>query len=165
MDVEFPVTAWRYHLDLAIEGLDRQNLVDALEGEDLGMFEDLPREDAYESIRGGRLRYDAARGDPMPGFPKDLAVLSLFLFQIVKGLEVAERYAAENVTDDVRAWKVVARRGEWVRIPLEVRRDDGGRFVVDDDADDLEVMRARWASYPPWFQDGMRRKHPSLRDL
>ena len=165
MSLEFPVTAWRYRFDLAVEGFDRQNLVDALEGEDLGMFEDLPRADAYRAILAGRLRYDAVRDEPFPGFPADLAVFSLFLFAIVKGLEVAERYAAENLTDDVRAWKVVARRGEWVRIPLEVTRDAEGRFVVDDDADDLEVMRSRWTTYPLWFQDGMRRKHPSMRDL
>jgi hypothetical protein len=162
---EFPLTAWRYHLELEVEGLDRQNLVDALEVEELGLFQDLPREDAYKEILAGRLQYAAARTDPAPGFPRDLSVLSLYLFQVVKGLEVAERYAAENVTDDVRAWKIVARRGEWVKLPLVVEKDDQGRFVVDADREDLEVMRARWGHYPLWFQDGMRRKHPSLRVL
>jgi hypothetical protein len=162
---EFPLTAWRYHLELEVEGFDRQNLVDALESEELGLFEDMPREDLYKEVLEGRLRYSAARGDPAPAFPRDLSVLSLYLFQVVKGLEVAERYAAENVTDDVRAWKVVARRGEWVKLPLVVEKDAQGRFVVDADRDDLEVMRARWGHYPLWFQDGMRRKHPSLRVL
>ena len=162
---EFPLTAWRYHLELEVEGFDRQNLVDALEAEELGLFEDMPREDVYREVLEGRLRYSASRTDPVPGFPRDLSVLSLFLFQVVKGLEVAERYAAENVTDDVRAWKVVARRGEWVKLPLVVEKDAQGRFVVDADRDDLEVMRARWGHYPLWFQDGMRRKHPSLRVL
>jgi hypothetical protein len=162
---EFPLTVWRYHVDLPVEGSDRRNLVDALEGEDLGLFEDLPRPEAYRSIGEGRLRYVAARSDPVPAFPRDLSVLSLFLFQVVKGLEVAERYASEGVTDDVRAWKVVARRGEWVKVPLLVATDEGGRFVVDPEREDLEVVRARWAGYPTWFHDGMRRKHPSLRDL
>ena len=99
------------------------------------------------------------------GFAKDLSILSLFLFEVIRGLEVAERYAAENVTDDVRAWKVLARRGEWVKVPLVVRQDEEGRFVVDAEVDDLEVVQARWASYPLWFQDGMRRKHAVLRRL
>jgi hypothetical protein len=162
---DYPITVWRYRLDLPVEGSDRQSLVDALEGEELGLFADLPRDDAYRGIRSGRLRYDAAREEPIPGFPGDLAVLSLFLFQVVRGLEIAERYSAQDVTDDVRAWKVLARRGEWVKVPLRVRSDPEAHFVVDEDADDLEVVRARWATYPLWFQDGMRRKHPALRVL
>ncbi len=162
---EFPLTVWRYHLDLAVDGLDRENLVDALEGEDLGLFSDLPREQAYGAIRSGRLRYYAAKADPLPGFPGDLSVLSLFLFQVVRGLEVAERYSAADVTDDVRAWKVVARRGEWVKVPLLVSPRAEGGFLVDADLEDLEIVRARWPTYPLWFHDGMRRKHPSLRDL
>jgi hypothetical protein len=162
---EFPMTAWRYHLDLRVEGTDRHNLVDALEAEDLNLFRDLPRADAYAAIRAGRLRYDATRAEPAPEFPNDLSVLSLYLFAIVRGVEVAERYVADNVTDDVRAWKVLARRGEWVKLPLVVAPDAEGQFEVDPDRDDLEVVRARWHTYPTWFHDGMRRKHPSLRAL
>jgi hypothetical protein len=162
---EFPITAWRYHMDLEVRGFDRQNLVDALEGEELGLFDDLPRSQAYAAIRDGRLRYEGTRSEPAPAFPRDLSILSLFLFEVVRGIEVAERYCADDVTDDVRAWKVLARRGEWVKVPLVVRRDEEERFVVDPDDEDLEVVRARWCSYPHWFQDGMRRKYPALRAL
>lgn len=162
---EFPITAWRYHLDVRVDGPDRHNLPDALEAEDLDLFGDLPREQAYAAIRDGRLRYDAVRAEPAPAFPQDLAVLSLYLFEVVRGIEVAERYVAENVTDDVRAWKVVARRGEWVKVPLVVGRTAEGGFLVDADHEDLEIVRARWGTYPLWFHDGMRRKHPSLRAL
>ncbi len=162
---DFPITAWRYHLDVPVHGADRRNLPDALEAEELDLFQDLPREDAYAAIRDGRLRYDAVRADPAPAFPQDLAVLSMYLFDVLRGIEVAERYVAEDVTDDVRAWKVVARRGEWVKVPLVVGRTSEGAFLVDPDREDLEVVRARWAGYPTWFHDGMRRKHPSLRAL
>lgn len=162
---EFPLTVWRYHLELAVNGSDRANLADALEAEELDLFQDLPRDEASAAIRDGRLRYDAVRAEPAPAFPADLSVLSLYLFEIVRGIEVAERYAAENVTDDVRAWKVLANRGTWVKIPLDVGRTAEGAYVVDADREDLEVVRARWAHYPRWFQDGMRRKHPSLRAL
>jgi hypothetical protein len=162
---EFPLTAWRYHMDLAVNGSDRQGLVDALEAESLDLFADLSREKAYAAIREGRLRYDATRAEPAVAFPQDLSILSLFLFDVVRGIEVAERYAAENVTDDVRAWKVIARRGEWVKVPLLVGRTPSGEFVVDADREDLEVVRARWPTYPIWFHDGMRRKHPPLRAL
>jgi len=162
---DFPLTVWRYHLDLAVEGADRQNLPDALEAEDLDLFREVARPDAYAAIRAGRLRYDGAREEPAPGFARDLSILSLYLFQVVRGLEVAERYAKEDVTDDVRAWKVLARHGEWVKVPLVVEQDAEGRFVVDPDQEDLDVIRARWTSYPTWFHDGMRRKHPTLRAL
>jgi hypothetical protein len=162
---DFPLTVWRYHLDVAVQGADRQNLPDALEGEDLDLFRDVARADAYAAIRAGRLRYDAAREQPAPEFVRDLSVLSLYLFEVVRGLEVAERYAREDVTDDVRAWKVVARRGEWVKVPLVVGQDAAGRFIVDPDREDLEVVAARWKTYPTWFHDGMRRKYPSLRAL
>lgn len=162
---EFPITAWRYHLDLEVRGLDRQNLVDALEAEELGLFEELPRSQAYSAIRNGRLRYEGTRCEPATTFARDLSILSLFLFEVIRGIEVAERYCAEGVTDDVRAWKVDARRGEWVKVPLVVRRDAEGRFIVDPTTEDLEVVRARWSAYPLWFQDGMRRKHAVLRAL
>lgn len=162
---EFPLTVWRYHLELAVRGLDRTNLPDALEAEELDLFRDLPREQAYAAIRDGRLRYDAVRTEPAQAFPADLSVLSLYLAEIVRGIEVAERYVADDVTDDVRAWKVVARRGAWVKVPLDVGRTPEGAYVVDADREDLEVVRARWAHYPLWFQDGMRQKYASLRAL
>lgn len=162
---DFPLTVWRYHLDLRVEGPDRRNLPEALEAEDLDLFRDLPRPEAYRAIASGRLRYDAVRPEPAVAFPGDLSILSVYLFEIVRGLEVAERYVAEDTTDDVRAWKVVARRGEWVKVPLVVGQTEEGAFVVDADHEDLDVVRARWPGYPLWFHDGMRRKHPSLRTL
>ena len=39
------------------------------------------------------------------------------------------------------------------------------RYDVDPDREDLEVIAARWAEYPRWFQDGMMFKYPRLRDL
>jgi hypothetical protein len=100
----------------------------------------------------------------MPHFPADVAAISAYLFEPVVGLEVAERYVDDETTDDVRAWKIVALRGEWVNVPLVVQEDEG-RFVVDSDAEDLETIRARWKGYPRWFQDGMRFRYPRLRDL
>jgi hypothetical protein len=165
MPMRYPLVAWHYRVRLAIEGSDRQNLADALEEEGLALFEHLPRATAYEQIREGHLAFDVSLLEPFTAFPQDLSVLSLFLFTVVKGFEVAERFVAEGVSDDARAWKVLARRGEWVRVPLRVTPRGDGTFHVDEDADDLEVVAARWAHYPLWFQDGMRRKYPALRRL
>jgi len=57
----------------------------------------------------------------------------------------------------------VAQRGEWVKVPLLVENPEQGRFVVDPDRDDTEVIAAHFDRYPRWFQDGMRFKYPHLR--
>ena len=36
-------------------------------------------------------------------------------------------------------------------------------IVYNPDRDDIEVVAARWETYPRWFQDGMRFKYPDLR--
>jgi hypothetical protein len=161
----WPQTVWRYAFRLDLEGSERQDLPDALEEEPMALWDLVSRAEAFGKMREGRLAFEARLPEPLPSFPQDLATFSVYLFQIVKGFEIAERFVAEGVTDDVRAWKVVARQGEWVKLPLVVRTDGEGRFHVDEDADDLEVLAARWGTYPLWFQDGMRRKHPSLRAL
>lgn len=161
----WPQVVWRYVLRLELEGSERQDLPDALEEEQLGLFDLVDREEAFRRMREGLMVFEAESPEPLPSFPQDLATLSVYLFKIVKGFEVAERFVAEDRSDDARAWKVVARQGEWVKLPLKVAADAQGKFHVDEDADDLEVLAARWPTYPLWFQDGMRRKHPSLRAL
>ena len=103
--------------------------------------------------------------DPLTGFAHDVAAFSAYLFQTVVGIEVAERHVDEETTDDVRAWKVVAQRGEWVKVPLLIDPPEDGRFVVDPEHEDTNVMAAHWSEYPRWFQDGMRFKYPPLREL
>jgi hypothetical protein len=161
----WPQVVWRYALRLELEGSERQDLPDALEEETLAMFDLVDRADAFRRMRDGLMVFEAESPEPMPSFPQDLATLSVYLFKIVKGFEVAERFVAEGKSDDARAWKIVARQGEWVKLPLRVTPDEEGHFHVDEDADDVEVLAARWLTYPLWFQDGMRRKHPSLRAL
>ena len=161
----FPLHAWRYHMHVPILGLERQNLPDCLEHEELRMWEVMDREEAFAQIRAGEWRFEASFMEPYQAFASDLAVISLYLFKIIRGIEVAERFVSETEVDDARAWKIVARQGDWVKVPLDVTRDAEGRFQVDPDLEDLEVVRARWADYPLWFQDGMRRKHPVLRAL
>ena len=162
----FPLNCWRYHARIEIDGSDRRNLPDCLESETLSLWEFTEKDDAYTQIRDGQWLIEGAFSSPYQAFAQDLAVVSVYLFQIVRGVEIVERYVSETQSDDVRAWKVVARQGEWVKVPLLVREDAGAqKFHVDLDADDLDVIRSRWTDYPLWFHDGMRRKYPVLRDL
>jgi len=161
----FPVTVWRYDLRLELAGTDRETMPQCLEHEQLAIFAYVARPQVYEELSKGLFVFAESFDEPFAAFPSDLATLSAYLFQPVAGLEVAERYTDEETTDDVRAWKVVAQRGEWVKVPLLVPPPEEGRFVVDADREDTEVLRAHWHDYPRWFQDAMRFKYPRLRDL
>jgi len=165
LDEEFPVTVWRYDLRVELRGTDRHTLPECLEHEELALFAHTARAEVYDRLREGRFVFTAAFPAPFASFPNDVATLSAYLFQPVVGIEVAERYVDEETTDDVRAWKVVGRRGEWVKVPLVVEATEGGRFLVDAEREDVEVLAARWTGYPRWFQDAMRLKYPRLREL
>jgi membrane protease YdiL (CAAX protease family) len=161
----FPVTVWRYDLRLEISGTDRETLPQCLEHEQLAIFAFVARPHVYEEIKKGLFVFAESFEEPLAAFPNDIATLSAYVFQPVIGFEVAERYTDEETTDDVRAWKIVASRGEWVKVPLLVPLPEEGRFVVDADLEDTEVLAAHWKEYPRWFQDAMRFKYPRLRDL
>lgn len=160
---EFPRTLWRYHLEVEVSGTDRTNLPACLECEELAIYRWMPREEVCRQIGEGRLVFRQALEEPLQAFPSDVATLSTYLFQTLRGIEVAERHVSETRTDDVRAWKVVARRGEWVKVPLVVEPGQEGNFVVDPERDDVDIIAARWRDYPRWFQDAMRFKYPRLR--
>ena len=162
---EYPITIWRYEMHLLLEGTDGQSLQQCLEEEELAMFETVSREEAYRQMGEGEFLFRESFDEPLARFPQDIATISAYLLQIVHGVEVAERYVSENRTDDVRAWKVVGRRGEWVKVALLVEELDDGGFCIDPDREDLQIVIARWGDYPGWFKDGMRFTYPRLRDL
>jgi len=161
----FPVTIWRYDLRVEPSGTDRQNLPMCLEHEDLALFRHVPREILFDELRNGLFVFSSSFEEPFTEFPADLATISAYLFETVTGLEVAERHVDETNTDDVRAWKIVAQRGEWVKVPLLIPPPEDGRFILDANLEDTEILAAHWNEYPRWFQDGMRFKYPKLRDL
>jgi len=161
----FPVTVWRYDLRLELSGTDRETLPQCLEHERLALFSYVARPHVYEELGKGLFVFAESFEEPFAAFASDLGTLSVYLFQPVIGLEIAERHVDETTTDDVRAWKIVASRGEWVKVPLLVPPPEEGQFVVDADREDTEVLAAHWREYPRWFQDAMRFKYPRLRDL
>jgi len=165
VDEGYPRTVWRYHLRVEITGTDRSTLPECLQAEELALFQIMPREEVERELRNGLLVFSAEFQEPFVAFPEDISAISTYLFQVVTGIEVAERMTDPETTDDVRAWKITSRRGEWVKVPLVVETSAPGVFEVDPDREDLEVMAARWSGYPRWFQDGMRFKYPALREL
>ncbi len=161
----FPITIWRYDLRVELSGTDRQTLPQCLEHEELSLFRYVPREAVYDELSDGRFVFSHSFDAPLSTFPADVAALSSYLFEPVIGIEVAERFVDEKTTDDVRAWKIVAQRGQWVKVPLVVDQPEPNRFLVDPDNEDEAVLRAQWSTFPRWFQDAMRYRYPRLRDL
>jgi len=80
----------------------------------------MEREEVYAQRADRRFMFAHSFAGPFGAFPKDVAAISACLFQTVVGIEIAERYTEAGVTYDVRAWKTVTRRGEWVKVPLVV---------------------------------------------
>lgn len=159
---DFGGVLWHYHLDAAIDGADRQNLPLALEGETIAFERHSGgREQTEEMIRRGRLTFRKTLEEKLEGFDEDVRLLATFLFAVVRALEVREEVPAGTDVAKVRATKILGCRGDVVRVRLEVRVEEG-RLVVDPDRDDVDDVAARWAEFPRWFQDGMRKKHARL---
>ncbi|MEM7235561.1 MAG: CPBP family intramembrane glutamic endopeptidase, partial [Planctomycetota bacterium] len=161
----FPITIWRYDLRVELTGTDRQTLPQCLEHENLSIFRYVARPAVYEELENGRFVFTQSFDAPLVPFPNDVATISSYLFEPVTGVEVAERFVDDTATDDVRAWKIVAQRGQWVKVPLVVEQTEPGKFLVDPDREDEDVLAAQWQTFPRWFQDGMRFRYPRLRDL
>lgn len=153
----------RYHLDLVVTGTDRHNLADALVDEYLPLTAQVPIWEMCERIREGRFHFEHESEAPLEDFDANLDALSAYLHQVVRAYHAVEEVGGGS-RRLVEARKILAVRGEVVSVPLvlpsSLRLND-----LDPDADDLAHIEAHWAEYPRWLQDGMRRKHPSLRRL
>ncbi len=162
---DFAGVLWHYHLELPVEGSDRHNLPLALEGETLA-FEPHAggRAAVEEMIRRGSLRFRKTLESELSGFDEDVRVLAMFLFTVVRAIEVREEVPSGTDLNRVRATKILGCRGDVVRVPLVVLVEEG-RLVVDPERDDVDWIASRWASFPRWFQDGMRKKHARLSRL
>ena len=153
----------RYYFDLILTGTDRQNLADALEDEYLPLTAQVPIWEVCARVREGRFHFEHESGDPIEEFDRNFEAFSAYLHQVVKAF-----HAVEDISEGEQrltgARKILAVRGEVLSVPLVL---PPSRLLqdLDPDADDLDHIERGWREYPRWFQDGMRRKHPSLRRL
>lgn len=153
----------RYYFDLVLTGTDRHNLADALADEYVPLTGQVPIWELCERVREGRFHFEHESGEPIEEYDRNFEAFSAYLHQVVKAFHAVEVIEAGG-RRLARARKILAVRGEVVSVPLvlppSLRLED-----LDPDAEDLEHIERNWAGYPRWFQDGMRRKHPSLRRL
>ncbi|MBI3025561.1 MAG: hypothetical protein HYY66_07800 [Candidatus Tectomicrobia bacterium] len=153
----------RYYFDLLLSGTDRQNLADALEDEYLPLTAQVPIWEICGRVREGHLHFEHETEEPIEEFERNFEAFSTYLNQVVKAFHAVEAVeAGERRLTEAR--KILAVRGEVLSVPLAL---PPSRLLqdLDPDADDLGYIERCWAGFPRWFQDGMRRKHPSLRRL
>ena len=105
---------------------------------------------------------DLTRRTPLPGFAKDIETLSVYLSQYIIGREFHEE--PTQGAPILNGWKIVGRRGECVRLPLDLQWSAAEESILDYD-EDLGEVEKRWRELPRWMQDAMRIKHPHLRKL
>lgn len=153
----------RYYFDLIVSGTDRQNLADALEDEYLPLTAQVPIWELRERVREGHFHFEHESREPIEEYDRNFEAFSVYLPQVVKAFHAVEEAGPEErLLSGAR--KILAVRGEVLSVPLVL---PPSRLLQDlnPDAEDLAHVERHWESYPRWFQDGMRRKHPGLRRL
>lgn len=152
-----------YYLQLPVEGLDRGNLPDALEDEELPLTDLVPLAEVCRQVREGEFTFLHEGEERLREFGKNLEVFSVYLPQVVRGfhLEIESEGDSEKL---LSAEKWLGVKGEVVALPLRLP-DSLDPSDLDPEADDLDYLRREWANLPRWVQDGMRRKWGEPRGL
>jgi hypothetical protein len=153
---------YAYELRVEIEPTDVGVLIDALEDEPFALRDLLGEEELVRRIRSRELVVEARSPERWEAFERDLEVLSIYLSQYIVGREVVLR--PTRGAPIVKGWKVVARRGEVVRLDLDLLWDPRTEQILDH-GEDLAAITERWHELPEWLRSALRVMHPRLRAL
>lgn len=153
---------YRYDLHVEIEPTDVGVLLDALEDEPFALRELLGSAELETRIRSRELVVREVSPARWTGFDQDLEILSIYLSQFIVGRELI--LTPTRGAPLLRGERIVACRGEVVRLPLDLLWDPREGEVVDH-GDDLALVAERWAELPEWLRSALRRTHPRLRAL
>lgn len=153
---------FRYRLQVDVEPTDAPVLKDALEDEPFGLRERYGLAEVHRQLDEHNLFFEAASLSRWDDFDSDLEVLSIYLSQYIVGFEVSVRPTAGAPL--LRAYKVVACRGELVRLEAEVVWQPREQSIELGEEDLGDLVR-RWNDFPEWLRNAMRFKHPATRAL
>jgi hypothetical protein len=147
-----------YELRVEISATDAAVLVDAIEGEPLGLRTRIGAAEIERQIRELELSVAARSDARWDDFEKDLEILSVYLAQDIVGLEVHVTPGASG--DAVEAYRIVGHRGETARLRLDLAPDPKTGELTG--AENLAELARRWPTLPEWIRSAMRNKHPTL---
>lgn len=132
---------YRYVLHVDIPATDVRVLLDAFEGEALELKDHLGEAELQRQLHSSVLSLDTVFPTRWAGLESDLEILSTYLAAPVVATEVVER--AHGVSE---AWRLIAHRGEVVRVALEL---DDSHGILGEDVD--ELVR-QLPALPRWAQ-------------
>lgn len=164
MDREIKSIAYRYLLELEIEGSDIENLVDSLEDEEFPIREVVGERAMNAMIREGLLRFDHASDEVLSWFGECMRVLSIHLSEYIIGLELAEGRNAAGFRIEVEIRKYVGCRGDLIGVPMK-HAIDFKSGEIEPTEEDVGWLKAHWGELPRWAHDAYRLKFPELRLL
>jgi hypothetical protein len=147
---------WHYRLHADVHPTDAAVLRDAIDGEPFGLRERVGGAELGRMLDAFVIDVDVASDERWAELDNDVSILSLYLSQE----QITASEIAEGPGDALRAWRIVGRRGQTVRLELEVGRDAGSIVLGEEDLDALE---ARWATLPDWARASLRHKFPDLQ--
>ena len=153
---------FRYQLEVDVEPTDAPVLKDALEDEPFGLRERYGMQMLRDQLDEHALHIASSSTERWDDFEGDLEILSIYLSQYIVGYEVHVRPTAGAPL--LSAWKIIARRGEVLRVEAEVTWNAPSRSVEVGD-EDLARIVDRWQELPEWMRNAMRIKYPHLRKL
>lgn len=153
---------YRYRMQVDVEPVDARMLRDALEDEPFGLRERYGMAEIERQITDFELVVDTSSMERWDDFQSDLEILSVYLSQYVTGHEI--EVVPTRGAPLLKAWKLVACRGESVRLDCDVLWDPReGR--VDLHGENLEAVVDRWSDLPEWLRNALRLKYPKLSAL
>lgn len=153
---------YRYRMRVDVEPVDARMLRDALEDEPFGLRERYGMAEIERQLEAFELVVDTSSMERWDDFGSDLEIVSVYLSQYVVGHEI--EVSPTKGAPRLRAWKIVACRGESVRLDCDVLWDHReGRVELHDE--NLEAVVDRWAELPEWLRNALRLKYPKLSAL
>ena len=153
---------FRYQMRVEVEPVDAAMLRDALEDEPFGLKERYGMAAIERQLKDHVLEVDTSSTSRWDDLTADLEILSVYLSQYIVAHEIEVSPTAGAPI--LRAWKIVACRGESVRLDCDALWDHRNERVELHD-ENQDALVERWSDLPEWLRNALRLKYPRLSAL
>jgi hypothetical protein len=143
---------YQYYLRVEIPATDVAVLVDALEGEAFSLREQIGKDALRRQLDEQQIKLDVRADERWPDFQRDIETLSVYLSEPISGREIHVEPGPGGPL--LHGWVILGRRGETVRLALDVVWDVEAQALVDRGID-VEDARRRWEELPEWVRSSL----------